>query len=143
MTSPTSLAPTALRRQGFVAHVVERWIAQVGRKRNLFGIADVFGFHPRDRVLLLVQATSIDHVAGRLARCRQRAELAQGLRAGGVFEVWGWARRVQARNWAGRSSRRPNRARSPIILPSPRTMSPRAMFRCGCRRSPIAPARCR
>lgn len=90
-TSPTSLTLRRLREQGFVAAPVERFLPQVNRKRDLFGVADVLAFHPRDRVFLLVQATSIGHVADRLARCRVRPELALWLRAGGVFEVWGWS----------------------------------------------------
>ncbi len=88
--SPTRRTLQLLRRQGFVAAPVERWIAQVGKKRDLFGVADVFAFHPRDRVFLLVQATSLPHVGDRLKRCRARPELAAWLQAGGAFEVWGW-----------------------------------------------------
>ena len=91
--SPTARTLAYLRRQGFVAAPVERWLPQVQKKRDLFGLADVFAFHPRDRVFLLVQATTIPHIDDRLARCKARSELAAWLKAGGVFEVHGWALR--------------------------------------------------
>lgn len=88
--SPTARTLVELRRQGYLADVVERWLPQVNRNRDLFGVADVFAVHPRDGLFLQVQATTADHAADRLKRCRARPELRLWLRAGGRFEVWGW-----------------------------------------------------
>jgi hypothetical protein len=82
-----------LRRLGFVADVVERWLPHAGVRRDLFGFADVLAVHPRDRVILLVQATTADHVANRLAKAKARPELLAWLKSGGCFSVWGWTRR--------------------------------------------------
>jgi hypothetical protein len=93
--TPTARTLALLRRQGFqLAAPVERWIPGANVRKDLFGVADVLAVHPRDRVFLLVQATSADHVAHRLRKARARQELALWLKAGGRFEVWGWFKRA-------------------------------------------------
>jgi hypothetical protein len=91
--TPTARSLAYLRRNGYLAAAVERWIAQVGKKRDLFGVGDLLAVHPKDKVFLLVQVTSLPHVGDRLKRCRARPELAVWLAAGGLFEVHGWSRR--------------------------------------------------
>jgi hypothetical protein len=93
VSSPTARTLAHLRRLGFLAAVVERWLPRVERKRDLFGIGDVLAIHPRDRLVLLVQATTAEHVADRLARVQARPETALLLKAGVGVEVWGWAQR--------------------------------------------------
>jgi hypothetical protein len=92
--TPTVRSLAYLRREGFLAAVVESWIPHANLRRDLFGFADVLAVHPRDRRFLLVQATTVDHLAGRLAKARGRPELAAWLRAGGAFELHGWALRA-------------------------------------------------
>jgi hypothetical protein len=82
-----------LRQLGFVADVCERWLPHVNRRRDLFGVGDVIAFHPRDRLFLLVQCTSLAHVGDRLKRINQRPELALLLKAGVAVECWGWEKR--------------------------------------------------
>jgi hypothetical protein len=91
--TPTARSLLLLRREGYIAAPVERWLPHVHCRRDLFGFADVLAFHPRDRLFLLVQATTAAHVADRLAKARARPALALWLRAGGAFEVHGWAKR--------------------------------------------------
>jgi hypothetical protein len=91
--TPTARSLVHLRRLGFLAATVEIWIPRVNRKRDLFGIGDVLAVHPRDKAVLLVQATTADHVADRLKRVRRRPELPALLRAGVAVEVWGWCQR--------------------------------------------------
>src|SRR6202022_644362 len=91
--TPTARTLALLRRQGFIAAVVEKWLPRIGLRSDLWGFGDVLAAHPADRVLLIVQSTTVDHVAGRLAKARARPELALWLRAGGMFEVHGWRRR--------------------------------------------------
>jgi hypothetical protein len=80
MASPTARTLTLLRRLGFIADVVERWLPHVDRRHDLFHFGDVLAAHPRDRVILIVQCTTRQHLGDRL-------------KAGGAFEVWGWAQR--------------------------------------------------
>jgi hypothetical protein len=94
MPSPTGRTLIYLRRAGFLVAVVESWIPHAHLRRDLFGFADVLAVHPRDRLFLLVQTTSIAHLAGRLKKAKRRPELAAWLRAGGLFEVHGWAQRA-------------------------------------------------
>jgi len=68
--------------------VVEKWLP-IERRRDLFGIGDVLGVHPRGE-FLLVQCTSASNVSARVAKARSTPELATWLKAGGRFEVWGW-----------------------------------------------------
>jgi hypothetical protein len=93
MTSPAARTLNLLRKSGFTAEPVERWIPGANVRRDLFKIGDVLAMHPVQRVFLLVQVTTIDHVAHRLAKAKEQSGLLAWLRAGGIFEVHGWCRR--------------------------------------------------
>jgi hypothetical protein len=80
--TPTARTLAHLRRLGYLAASVERWIAQAGKKIDLFGIGDVLAVHPRERSVLLVQCTSDDDVSDRLMRVKARPELPHLLAAG-------------------------------------------------------------
>jgi hypothetical protein len=90
MVSPTARTLQELRRQGFLAAVVERWLPRVGRKADLWGIGDILAVHLRERQVLLVQVTTAAHVPDRLRRIQARPEMALLLRADVLVEVWGW-----------------------------------------------------
>jgi hypothetical protein len=93
MTSPTARSLALLRRSGYLAESVERWIPGANIRRDLFHVGDVLAVHPyRQPAFLLVQATSRPNVSARLAKAKASAELATWLRAGGAFEIWGWHR---------------------------------------------------
>jgi hypothetical protein len=89
--TPTGRTLVFLRRAGFLAAVVESWVRGANLRRDLFGFPDVLAFH-RDGLFLLVQVTTADHLADRLAKAKARPELAAWLRAGGRFRVDGWYR---------------------------------------------------
>lgn len=93
MTSPTSRTLQRLRQLGYVADVVERFVAAAQKRRDWCGFADILAAHPDLGQVLLVQATTGSHVAARLAKAQARPEMAAWLRAGGKFEVWGWQQR--------------------------------------------------
>jgi hypothetical protein len=92
MTSPTQRSLTLLRRSGHLAAVVETWIPHVNRGRDLFGFADVLALHPVRREVVLVQITTADHLAARLAKVRAAVELPGVLAAGCRVQVHGWCR---------------------------------------------------
>jgi hypothetical protein len=96
MPSPTSLSLQALRRSGFTADVVERFLPRISRRRDLFGCIDIIAVDRREPGILGIQATSLPHVAERLAKARSKPELTAWLKAGGRFEVWGWYKRAGA-----------------------------------------------
>jgi hypothetical protein len=93
MATPTSRTLQLLRREGYLAETVEKWIPRIERRRDLFGFSDVLAVHPAARLFLLVQVTSLGHVADRLKKVQGRSETALWLRAGGRVEIHGWAQR--------------------------------------------------
>ena len=91
MASPTALTLHALRASGYTADVVERFVAAANIRRDWGGFGDVLAAGRGE--IVLVQCTTADHVAHRLAKARGRPELRAWLAAGGKFQVWGWHRR--------------------------------------------------
>jgi hypothetical protein len=91
--TPTARTLEALRRAGFIASVVERWIAAPCIRKDCFGFADILAARPVDQRILLVQATSAGNVSARLAKTKSKAEAAAWLHSGGEIEIWGWAKR--------------------------------------------------
>jgi hypothetical protein len=68
--TPTGRTLGRLRRRGFLADVVERWLLRVNRRRDLFGFADIIAVHLREPGVLPVQCTTAAHVPDRLANAR-------------------------------------------------------------------------
>ena len=101
--SPTARSLAILRRAGFIAATVEKWLPHAGVRQDLWGFADVLAVHPRDGVILLVQATTVAHVAARLAKARRRPELRAWLRAGGARSSFTAGRSAPAAGPCGRS----------------------------------------
>lgn len=90
--SPTALTLRYLRTAGYLADVVERWIAQAGIRKDLFGIIDLVGI-TIDEPVLAVQATSLANVSARIAKAKASPALALWLTTGARFQVFGWAKR--------------------------------------------------
>jgi hypothetical protein len=95
MSSPTQRSLALLRRSGFTAAVVEKWLPIPGKsiRKDLFGFADLLGFHPVQRLFVLVQTTTLANLSSRLAKVQAQPIAALWLRAGGIVEVHGWVRR--------------------------------------------------
>ena len=92
-TSPTARSLSFLRRAGFIACVVERWIPHANIRSDAFAFGDLLAAHPGKRVVMLVQVTTNDHVAARLKKAKAQPELFAWLKAGGTFEVHVWTLR--------------------------------------------------
>ena len=118
MMSPTVRSLKYLRQLGYLAEPCERWIPRLEIKRDLLGVADIIACHPRDKVFLLVQATSIAHVGDRLARCRKSPQLAAWLKAGGRFVVQGWGQRDS--RWILKEVELRGEDMEPVVLQAPR-----------------------
>jgi hypothetical protein len=97
MTSPTARSLALLRRRGFVADVCERWLAQAGIRRDLFGCIDLVAVHPRENGVLGIQATTASNLSARLRKAVGLPALKTWLAAGNRFEVWGWSK--HGRRW--------------------------------------------
>ena len=94
--SPTSRSLNWLRREGFTAGVVERWLPYANVRSDLWGFADLLACHATEGILL-VQTTSLSNLSSRVTKTRARPELAAWLRAGGRCELHGWFKR--GRRW--------------------------------------------
>lgn len=90
MTSPTARTLAELRKQGYVAQVVEKFNQYSRTRLDLFGGIDVLGI--REGETLGVQATVASQVSVRLAKLRAEPRLAVWLAAGNRLQVWGWAK---------------------------------------------------
>lgn len=92
--TPTARTLALLRRSGYVAEVVERWLPIPGKsvRRDLFGVGDILAVGTRERRLLLVQVTTRAHLAHRQAKARHSPGLKAWLAAGGRFQLHGWYR---------------------------------------------------
>jgi hypothetical protein len=91
--TPTVRSLTRLRRLGWQAAPVGKWLPHAGVRVDLWGFGDILADHPRGGLFLIVQSTTASHVAHRLAMAKQRPELAACPRAGGRLEVHGWEQR--------------------------------------------------
>jgi hypothetical protein len=93
--TPTARSLAFLRRSGYLAEVVERWLPIPGRnvRRDLWGFGDLIAVRQGIPGALIVQATTGSNVAARLTKARKLLPLATWLRCGNTFEVWGWEKR--------------------------------------------------
>lgn len=92
MPSPTQLALRLLRKEGWLAETVERWVKTDdggGFRRDLFKIADILAVNDVQRATLLIQVTSQANVSTRRKKVGESRELRVWLRAGNLFQLWG------------------------------------------------------
>ena len=95
--TPTARTLARLRRRGYVAGVVERFIAGAGERgqgirRDFLGCIDIIAVKTGSPILG-VQATSVANVSSRVAKARKIPELRVWLATGAAFQVWGWVKR--------------------------------------------------
>ena len=92
MSSPTQRTLATVRKSGWQACVVEKWVPQARRRVDAFGFGDLLAVHPTLRQIKLIQACARCDVSKRLTKIRtERREAASAwLDAGGVIEIWGW-----------------------------------------------------
>lgn len=95
VSSPTSRSLDHLRKQGYLAQVVEKWIPQVKRRVDLFGFGDVIAI--REGEVLLVQATSGDNVASRVTKIAEHENVGPVRKAGIRIVVHGWRKNAKGR----------------------------------------------
>lgn len=91
MTSPTQRTLTHLRKHGWTAAVVEKWIPQTKRRLDLFGGIDVVGIRPGETIG--VQSTTAANQAARLTKLKAEPRIRCWLEAGNQLVVHGWSKR--------------------------------------------------
>ena len=108
MISPTARTLAYLRKQGYLAAVVEKWVPGANIRQDLFGFADILAVYPgkvwqpssgsgsstvvKSKEFLLVQTTTAGNFSSRMKKAKGRPELGIWLQAGGKFEVHGWSK---------------------------------------------------
>jgi hypothetical protein len=97
--TPTARSLAELRRLGYVADVVERWIPRAKVRKDLFGIFDIVALgqdnwhHEKPWVIVGIQCTSATNHAARVTKLLGSDTLDLWLKAGGRAEVWSWSKR--------------------------------------------------
>jgi hypothetical protein len=125
--TPTARTLDALRKSGYCADVVERFVKPKegdGFKRDLFGCIDLVAVRRGEPGVLAIQATTAEHMAHRLAKARRRWELSAWLSAGNRFEVWGWYQLAGGRWQVRRAAILPGESEATISLPPRRGRRP-------------------
>ena len=95
MSSPTQRSLALLKKEGWTAQVVEKWIPQAMKRIDLFGCIDILAI--KDMTILGIQACAGSSVSVRIAKALAEPRLKIWLLTGAQFEVWGW-RKVGPRN---------------------------------------------
>jgi hypothetical protein len=93
-TTPTARTLALLRAEGWLAQVVEVYLAFCRQRRDLFGVGDVLAVRPG--AVLLVQCTTGDNLAARRTKALNEPRLRTVLESGVCFELWGWSKRGAA-----------------------------------------------
>lgn len=96
--SPTARSLAWLRERRYLADVVERWIAQAGIRKDLFGFIDLVAIRPGE--IVGIQTTTASNLASRLKKAQALPALRTWLASGAGFMLHGW-KRVGSR-WAVR-----------------------------------------
>jgi len=95
MTSPTARSLVQLRKDGYIAQVVERWNSFANIRQDLFGFIDIVAIHPEQKGVLAIQATSNSggnvsaHHKKIIAEPRSRL----WLKCGNRILLWGWSKK--------------------------------------------------
>lgn len=90
-TSPTQRSLALLRKQGYLAAIVEKWNPHARIRQDMFGCVDLFAIKPGER--LAIQACSAGDVARRVAKIKALRAWRIMLAAGLSVRVWGWGKR--------------------------------------------------
>ena len=89
--SPTSRTLAKLRKQGYRAQVVEKWVPQARRRIDLFGFIDVLAMKvPDEQGILGIQATTMENRTKRVKKIKEAPAAWEWLMAGNRLEVWCW-----------------------------------------------------
>ena len=90
-TSPTQLSLKKLRKEGFIAEVVERNLTRT-IKKDFLGCIDILAFNPETKDMIGVQATTCSNSGARVKKAEENELIHLWLKMGFRFEVWGWAK---------------------------------------------------
>jgi hypothetical protein len=102
--SPTQRTLEEMRRRGYLADVVERWLPNANVRRDLYGFIDVLCIvrDPTSELfrkdpVVAVQATSWSNVSARVRKIADHENIAAVRRAGIRVLVHGWKKNRDGR----------------------------------------------
>lgn len=95
MSSPTKRTLQEMRKRGYLAEVVEKWIPGANVRRDLAGFIDVLCFKPGE--VVGVQSTSDSNVASRVRKIADHENVGIVRSAGVRLLVHGWRRNTKGR----------------------------------------------
>jgi len=102
VNSPTQRSLKHLREAGWTVCIVEKWIEAAQKRVDAFGFGDLLACKPpfvdKDEhingpQIVLVQTTTMAHMAARKAKIYQNQQAAIWNKAGGKIILHGWAKR--------------------------------------------------
>ena len=97
-TTHTTRTLSALRKEGWLPDVVEKWIPQARRRKDLYGFIDVLAVG--EGGVLGVQACAYCDVSKRVKKIEEHENVGAVRKGGIAIQVWGW-RKVKNR-WQAR-----------------------------------------
>lgn len=86
--SPTQLSLETLRKDGWIAEVVEKWIPGANIRKDLWGWCDIVAI--KDGQTLAVQTTSYSNVSTRKKKIMESDTIEIVKQAGWAVQVHGW-----------------------------------------------------
>lgn len=89
--SPTGRTLARLKKLGYDADVVERWIPRARVRKDVAGCIDVLAYQAVWGIVG-IQATTATNHAHRRVKALQEPRLRRWLQAGGQFQIWSWAK---------------------------------------------------
>lgn len=89
MKEPTQRTLIRLRASGFGCDVVERWIPQARKRKDVAGCIDIIAWKPGEGILG-IQATSDSNHAARRTKAIAEPRLREWLESGGRFCIYSW-----------------------------------------------------
>lgn len=94
MGSPTQRSLAKLRKEGYIATIVERWNHRAFKRHDAFGFGDILACHPEEAGAVLIQTTTHENLGHRMDKVREtpeiRANASSWLAAGNRIEFHGW-----------------------------------------------------
>lgn len=91
--SPTARSLELLRKEGWIAAVVEKWNHHARQKVDLFGFIDIVAIDTVTGRLKAVQATSWDNISHRVAKIKGIEIALLWIEGGHSLEVQGWKKK--------------------------------------------------
>ena len=89
--SPTQRTLKALREQGAIADITERYIAPIHIRKDLFGFIDLIALVP-GKGIVGVQCTSDSNRASHREKILTNEYAPEWLKYGGKIELWTWGK---------------------------------------------------